>query len=484
MNKFYLTNAIAYGNARPHIGHALELVQGDCLTRYERTRGKDVRFLIGMDEHGTKMNQTAKDRGITPQELADETSHYFWDIAKGLGLAHDQFIRTTDDLHKRGAQKLWDLIEAAGKFYDKEYEGLYCSGCELFMMEKDLEEGNCPNHNRPPELLKETNIFFKLSDYSDEIIRLVKTDELKIVPESKKKEFLSFLKEGCMDVSFSRPKTSLPWGIEVPGREDQVMYVWCDALSNYLTALGYADDDPKVAQYWPADVHLIGKDIVRFHAAYWPAMLLAAGLPLPKAIYVHGFVTSEGKKMSKSIGNTVDPAEVLEKYGREALRYYLLREIPSDNDGDFTWERFAALYRDELSNTIGNLIRRVVSMTIKYTEGRVPEGNELEEAIETAWKIYHKKMEAFEIKQAVEAMVDLARFANGYVEDNKPWVLAKEGKTERLEVVLGSLLKACRAIGEMLKPIIPDSAQKILDQVGWEEVVLGEPLFPHIELEE
>lgn len=483
MNKFYLTNAIAYANAGPHIGHALELVQGDCLTRYERGRGKDVKFLIGMDEHGTKMNQTAKDRGIQAQELADESAQLFWDIAKNLGLAHDIFIRTTDDLHKRGAQKIWKLIEEAGKFYEKEYEGLYCSGCEVFVLEKDLVEGNCPNHNRAPELLKEKNLFFKLSDYSDEIIRLVESDELKILPESKKKEFLSFVKDGLMDVSFSRPKSTLPWGIEVPGHEDQVMYVWCDALSNYLTALGYADDAPEVAQYWPADVHLIGKDIVRFHAAYWPAMLLAANLPLPKAIYVHGFVTSEGKKMSKSIGNVVDPAEVLEKWGREAFRYYLLREIPSDDDGDFSWDRFAALYRDELQNTMGNLIRRVVSMTIKYLDARVPEGDEADKEIEAAWSKYHEKMESFEIKQALEAMIELARFANGYVEDNKPWVLAKEGNQERLEVVLGSLLKACRTLGEMLKPVIPDSAGKILDQVGWEEVVLGEPLFPHVDLD-
>ncbi|MFT7184553.1 MAG: methionyl-tRNA synthetase [Oceanicoccus sp.] len=481
MNKFYLTNAIAYGNAPPHIGHALELAQGDCLTRYERTREKDVRFLIGMDEHGTKINQTASDRGITPQELVDESAQHFHDLAKGLGLAHDQFIRTTDDLHKRGAQKLWKLIEDAGKFYDKEYEGLYCSGCELFVMEKDLVDGNCINHNRPPELLKETNIFFKLSDYSEEIIRLVESDEMRIIPESKKNEFLSFFKEGFLDVSFSRPKSSLPWGIEVPGREDQVMYVWCDALSNYLTALGYADDDEKVAQYWPADVHLIGKDIVRFHAAYWPAMLLAAGLPLPKAIYVHGFVTSEGKKMSKSIGNVVSPMEVLDKWGREAFRYYLLREIPSDDDGDFSWERFSVLYQDELSNTIGNLIRRVVSMVIKFNGGLVPEGTEADEAIAAAKLKYHKHFEAFEINKAIGAIVELAWFANTYVQENEPWVLAKEAKTERLNVVLGSLIQACRAIGEMLKPILPDSASKILDQVGWEEVVLGEPLFPHIE---
>lgn len=484
MNKFYITNAIAYVNAPPHIGHALELVQGDCLARYERIQGKDVRFLIGTDEHGTKINQTAKDQGKTPQALADENAQHFWDLAKALGLSHDDFIRTTSDLHKRGAQKLWKRIEAAGKFYEKEYEGLYCTGCETFVLEKDLEDGNCPNHNRPPDLLKEKNLFFKLSDYTDEIIRLVESEELLIVPESKKKEFLSFLRDGLQDVSFSRPNSSLPWGIEVPGHEDQVMYVWCDALSNYLTALGYADDDAKVAHYWPADVHLIGKDIVRFHAAYWPAMLMAADLPLPKAIYVHGFVTSEGKKMSKSIGNVVDPMDVIEKWGKEAFRYYLLREIPSDDDGDFTWDRFAVLYRDELQNTIGNLVRRVVSMTEKYTGGRVPEGGDADAVVEAAWVKYHEKMVAFDIKQAMESMIELARFANAYVEDNKPWALAKEENTERLEVVLGSLLKACRAIGEMLKPVLPDSSQKILDQVGWDAVVLGEPLFPHIEIEE
>ncbi len=460
------------------MGHALELVQGDCLTRYARSQGKDVQFLIGMDEHGTKMHKKAQERGISPQELADENAQLFRDIAKTLGLAHDIFIRTTDDLHKRGARKLWKMIDEAGKFYEKEYEGLYCSGCEAFLLEKDLIESLCPHHKSPPEELKEKNIFFKLSDYGDEIRRLVESDELLILPSSRKKEFLSFLREGLKDVSFSRPKSVLPWGIEVPSHEDQVMYVWCDALSNYLTALGYADDDPKVAYFWPADVHLIGKDIVRFHAAYWPAMLMAARLPLPKAIYVHGFVTSNGHKMSKSLGNVVSPNELLKDYGQDALRYYLLREIPSDDDGDFSYDRFEILYKDELQNTIGNLIRRVLSMNKKYLNGVALKGEDFDEAIDMAWGEYHEKMQNFQIRQALESMIELAREGNSYVEINKPWLLAKKEDKKRLEEVLGSLISVCRAIGEMLRPVIPLAAEKILNQVASEEIILGDPLFP------
>ncbi len=481
MSKFYLTNAIAYVNAPPHIGHALEMVQGDALSRYHRDiKGDDTRFLVGTDEHGSKIQQTARDKGIEPQVLADENAAIFVDLHKRFNAANDDFVRTTDELHKRGAQKIWKMIDAAGKFYEKEYEGLYCTGCEAFKIEKDLVDGNCPNHMRPPEKLKEKNIFFKLSDYSDAIKEKVKSGELEIKPESKKNEFLSLLEEGLQDVSFSRPKKTLSWGIEVPGHEDQVMYVWCDALSNYLTALGFADDGEMVEKYWPADVHLIGKDITRFHCGIWPAMLMAAGLPIPKAVYVHGFITSEGKKMSKSLGNVVDPFEILEEWGVDPVRYFLLREIPTGDDGDFSRDRFKVVYSDELQNTIGNLLRRVVSMTEKYFDGKIPEGDdELKSQIDETWKAYHAGMDDFNIKKAIEATLELARTGNAYVEQNKPWALAKED-TERLAVVLGNLLVLCRAVGELLQPIIPESAASILEQVGETKVNLGEPLFPHL----
>ncbi len=478
MSKFYLTNAIAYVNAGPHMGHALEAVQGDALTRYHRLKGDDVRFLVGTDEHGSKIQQVAKDQGITPQELADKNSALFQEFHKKVNAANDDFIRTTSERHKAGARKIWEKIEAAGKFYEKEYEGKYCTGCEAYILDKDLVDGKCAIHLREPQILKEKNIFFKLSDYSDAIKEKVKSGELLIRPQSRRNEFLSLLEEGLQDVSFSRPKKTLEWGIEVPGHDDQVMYVWCDALTNYISALGYADEGELFKKYWPADVHLIGKDIIRFHCGIWIGMLMAAEVPLPKAVFVHGFVTSEGQKMSKSLGNVVDPLMLLDEWGVDPVRYYLLREIPSDDDGDFSRDRFATVYKDELQNTMGNLIRRVVTLSVKNFESRRPAGDAaLQASIDKAWKEYHECFEAFDIKGAVEALLSLAREGNLYVDTQKPWELAKTDK-EKLEVVLGNLLDLCKALGEMLMPLIPESAQKILDQVAGETIVLGDPLFP------
>lgn len=478
MAKFYLTNAIAYVNAGPHMGHALEAVQGDVLTRYHRMIGDDVRFLVGTDEHGSKVEQVAKEKGLTPQDLADINSALFRDMHGLFGCANDDFIRTTDAHHVRAAQKMWRKIEEAGKFYDKEYEGKYCTGCEAFILDKDLVDGKCVIHLREPQILKEKNIFFKLSDYSDAIKEKVKSGELVIKPESRRNEFLSLLEEGLQDVSFSRPKKTLSWGIEVPGHDDQVMYVWCDALTNYISAIGYEEEGEMFKKWWPADVHLIGKDIIRFHCGIWIGMLMAAGLPLPKAVYVHGFITSEGQKMSKSLGNVVDPLELINEWGKDPVRYYLLREIPSDDDGDFSRERFAVLYRDELQNTIGNLVRRVVTLCVKNFDGKleVQEG-EVATELKAAWSRYHECFLDFDIKGALEAMVELARFANKYTDEQKPWELAKTDKA-RLEVVLGNLITLCKALGEMLVPVIPESAQKILDQVAQDQIVLGDALFP------
>lgn len=481
MAKFYLTNAIAYVNAGPHMGHALELVQGDALTRYHRMLGDDVRFLVGTDEHGSKIAQTAKDKGMEPQALADMNSALFVLMNEKFGAQNDDFIRTTSERHKKGAQKIWSMIESAGKFYEKEYEGKYCTGCEAFILDKDLINGNCSIHKRPPEILKEKNMFFKLSEYSQAIKDKVLSGELQILPQSRRNEFLSFLEEGLQDVSFSRPKSSLTWGVTVPGHDDQVMYVWCDALTNYITALGFADEAEFYKKFWPADVHLIGKDIIRFHCGIWIGMLMACGLPLPKAVYVHGFVTSEGQKMSKSLGNVVDPMELLNQYGADPVRYYLLREIPSDDDGDFSRERFKVLYKDELQNTLGNLLRRVLTLAIKNFEGTVPQGDgSFARDIEGAWAKYHARFGAFDIRGALEAMVELARAGNLYVDQEKPWELAKTDK-DRLAVVLGNLIVLCRELGKMLQPIVPETSQKILTQVGEDQLILGEALFPPLE---
>lgn len=481
MAKFYLTNAIAYVNAGPHMGHALEAVQGDALARYRRMKGDDVYFLVGTDEHGSKIQQVAKDKGVTPQELADTNAALFVDFHKKVNASNDDFIRTTSERHKKGARALWEKLQAAGKFYDKEYEGKYCTGCEAFILDKDLVEGLCAIHKRAPEVLKEKNIFFKLSDYSEVIKEKVLSGELLIRPESRRNEFLGLLQEGLQDVSFSRPKKTLAWGIEVPGNEDQVMYVWCDALTNYITALGYGVEGSELfKKYWPADVHLIGKDIIRFHCGIWIGMLMAAEIELPKAVYVHGFVTSEGQKMSKSLGNVVDPIELLEKYGADPVRYYLLREIPSDDDGDFSRERFAVVYKDELQNTIGNLIRRVLTIAVKNFE-TVPQGDgHFDEAIEKAWGHYHERFGSFQIKEALESVLELARLGNVYVDSQKPWELAKTDNV-RLEIVLGNLVVLIRTLGKMLQPIVPDASGKILTQVREEKLELGEVLFPPME---
>ncbi|MFA6024288.1 MAG: methionine--tRNA ligase [Candidatus Gracilibacteria bacterium] len=479
MDSFYLTNAIAYTNAGPHMGHALEAVQGDALTRYHRLQGEEVFFLVGTDEHGSKNEQVAREKGVTPQELADTNSALFLDFHKKVNAANDDFIRTTSERHKEGARKLWTELEAAGVFYEKEYEGKYCMGCEAFILDKDLVDGKCAVHLKEPQILKEKNIFFKLSQYSEAIKQKVESGELLIRPASRRNEFLSLLEEGLRDVSFSRPKKSLNWGIEVPGHEDQVMYVWCDALSNYISALGYAERSEAFKKWWPAAVHLIGKDIIRFHCGIWIGMLMAAGLPLPKAIFVHGFVTSEGQKMSKSLGNVVDPIALIEEWGSDPVRYYLLREIPSDEDGDFSRDRFAAVYKDELQNTIGNLVRRVATLCIKNFDGKVEKRkDEMEEVWTKTWERYHKGFLNFDMRSSIEAMLELARFGNLYTDENKPWELAKTDP-KRLAVVLGNLIQLCSGLGEMLQPIIPEAAQKILDQVSGETIVLGEPLFPH-----
>lgn len=482
MTRFYITRAIDYANGKPHMGHALESVQGDALARYNKTLGKDVRYLTGMDEHGSKNQETAEKAGMSPQELVDQNAEFFKEMYRLYNVEADDFIRTTSERHKVGARALWRRLEDAGMIYEKEYEGLYCTGCESFKADKDLVDGLCPDHQRAPQPLKESNLFFKLSSFNDAIKEKVKSGELQILPESRRNEFLGLLEKGLHDVSFSRPKSSLEWGIEVPEHEDHVMYVWCDALSNYVTALGYGSDDTSLMErYWPADVHLIGKDILRFHCGIWMGMLLAADLPLPKAIYIHGWITSEGQKMSKSLGNVLDPVDMVQRFGTDPLRYYLLREVPTGSDGDFSMERFQVIYGGELQNTLGNLLRRVVAMTIKYFEGKMPAPNgDFDELIEQSWAAYHKGFTSFDMKASIEAALYLAREANAYIEENKPWALAKEG-SDRLEGVMGSLLQVCQELGKLLEPIIPASAERWQAHFKEGQVEMGEPMFGELE---
>lgn len=465
MSKFYLTTAIAYVNGAPHIGHALEFVQADAISRFKKSQGNDVFFLTGTDEHGIKVYEKALDAGKEPQVFVDEIAQKYLEIDEVLNVKYDDFVRTSSEKHKKGASEIWKMLADKGDIYLGSYEGNYCKGCEAYLTERDVdEEGNCLVHKVKPVVLKEENYFFKLSKYSDEIKRLIENDIVKIIPESRKNEMLGlFGEDGLRDVSFSRPKSELPWGISVPGDDSHVMYVWCDALSNYLTAIGFDNN------LWPADVHLIGKDILRFHAGVWIGMLLSAGFSLPSMIAVHGFVTSRGEKMSKSTGNVVNPADYFEKYGTDFLRYYLLREIPTLADGDFNHERFVEVVNSELANNIGNLVNRVVMMTERFV-GEIPEKSNdesFENTLNEYYSEYVKAFESYDIKRACEIALGVSDFANKFVDQNKPWAMAKDLALKGyLEIVLYKLLELVSLIAYMLYPIIPESSEKIAGFLG------------------
>lgn len=480
MKKFYITTSIAYVNAAPHVGFAMEVCQADCLARYHRLKGEEVYFLTGTDEHGVKMYETAKSLGKDTKAFADENAEKFKALKELLNLSNDGFIRTSEDYHKAGAQKLWKALKKSGDIYKGKYEGKYCSGCEAFISDKDLVDGKCPTHDKVPQVVKEENYFFRLSKYSEKIREVIASGELKVLPEARKNEMLNIIGEIFKDVSFSRPRDVLPWGVTVPDDSSQVMYVWCDALSNYITALGYGEEGKKdggkdgaksvvlFKKFWPCDVHLIGKDILRFHAGVWIGMLLSAGISLPKVVFVHGFITSEGKKMSKSLGNVVDPSVYVDKYGADALRYYLLKEIPTGDDGDFSDKRFIELYNSDLANSFGNLVNRVVMMVDRYLGGKIfgkEENFELEKKIAGFWKSYDKAMGEFNIKVALDAASELLAFGNKYVDEQKPWELAKTDKGA-VAAVLYNLLEVIRNAALMLYPVIPGKTEEVFGMLG------------------
>lgn len=473
MNKFYITTAIAYVNGAPHIGHALEFVQTDAVARYHRMKGDDTYFLTGTDEHGIKVFETAEAAGMVVKDFVDQNAKKFEDLMTLLNATNDGFVRTSSDVHKEGAKKIWKALADKGDIYKGSYEGKYCVGCEMYLSDRDMDEhGHCAIHKKKPKLIKEENYFFKLSAYSDQIREMIEKDELRILPESRKNEMLNIIGDGLRDVSFSRPKEQLPWGVDVPGDPSHVMYVWCDALSNYITAIGYGEESEQFKDLWPADYHVIGKDILRFHGGIWIGMLLSAGLEIPKNIAVHGFVTGDGEKMSKSLGNVVDPVEYVERYGVDAVRYYLLREIPTLDDGDFSEERFVGVHNSELANGVGNLLNRVVMMTDRFV-GEIPQScdaGEFEKHLHSALADYNAAFEKFDLKEACEVMVKLVDFANKYIDDKKPWLMAKEeGSLDELKDVMYRLLEALRVVAVMLYPIVPDSAVKIAKTISLEE---------------
>jgi methionyl-tRNA synthetase len=454
--KFYITTTIPYANAAPHIGFALEIVQADVIARWHSLLGEDVFFLTGTDEHGTKNYQTAKAEGLEPQEFVDKNSEKFRELTKKLNISNNYFIRTTDKkIHWPGVIKFWKILTEKGDIYKKKYTGHYCSGCERFITEKELEDGRCPNHpNIEIQELSEENYFFRLSKYSDKIKKLIESEKLKISPEKWRNDFLSLIKDGLTDVSFSRDKKHLPWGVPVPGDGNQIQYVWSDALLNYLTGIGYPDK--KYKKYWPADIHVVGKDMLRFHTGIFPGMLLSAGLPLPREVIVHGFLTVNGQKMSKSLGNVISPLYLEEKYSADSVRYVLMRATPFGDDGDFSEQALIDRHNNELANKLGNLVSRVTGLVekngIEKTQNKLLKKLKLKEVC--------KLMENYELDKVLNEIFSFIDICNEYVQEKKPW----ESKDKK---VLYELVDSIKVIGILLWPFIPESCEKIAKQLGF-----------------
>ncbi len=468
MKTYYITSAIAYPNAKPHLGHALEIIQADAVARFHRLKGEQVFFQTGTDEHGLKNWQTAQAKGLAVKEFLDLNVAGFRELYAKLDISYDQFLRTTDQtLHHPGAKKLWRALVEAGDIYKQKYRGLYCAGCESFKLERELQDGRCPDHpNREIETVEEENYFFRLSKYRDEIARLIESDQYRVVPEQRKNEILSFLQD-AKDISFSRPKSSLPWGITVPGDEDHVMYVWCDALSNYITGAGYGRDEKEFARLWPADCHIIGKDILRFHAAFWPAMLLSAGIPLPKELFVHGFILSKGLKMSKSIGNVIDPFEQVARYGADRFRFYLLESMPIDTDGDYAEDLLVERVNSELVSNLANFVYRTLSFVEKNYGGKLGEQADDDAAKELERLVLEKERLALqcyaqhEFRKAIQELFAISTLGNQYLQANAPWKDPANGLP-----VLTTAANVVKDLSILFAPILPGFSAEVQGQLG------------------
>ena len=494
MNKFYVTTPIYYANANAHIGHAFTSIAADVLARYHRLLGDETFFLTGMDEHGAKIARAAEAAGKEPQEFTDDIAKGFVHLAKVLNLSNDDFIRTTDrQIHWPGVFKIWNAIKAGDDLYEGEYEGLYCVGHEAFMKKSDLKDGVCPDHQTKPEKIKEKNYFFKLSKYKKRIEQLYESGVISIKPKSRANEVLAMLKDS-EDISFSRPRKDLKWGIPVPSDENQTIYVWADALTNYLSAIGYGRNGDWT-KFWPADVHVIGKDILRFHAIIWPAMLLSAGLDLPKSICVHGFITVDGQKMSKTIGNVIDPIELIKKYGIDPVRYFLLREIPSTEDGDFSYKKLEDRYNGDLANNLGNLVSRVAKLIETKLESELNFDEKffdkkVRQKITKTEQKYREAVENFKLHEALTHIWELFTFANAYIDEKKPWVDITDHPEHFLQTIT-SLVAIIINGSHWLEPFLPETAVKIFHAFGYDSKILGlngykfkigklEPLFPRL----
>lgn len=482
-NQKYITTAISYANGLPHIGNAMDYLLADIWARYQMQNGFPVRFQIGVDEHGTKIAVTAKANNLSPQAYTDQAHLAFKELGEKVGADYTDFVRTTDQKHKQTVQYVWQRLKPY--IYKGNYEGWYSVGEEAFVSDKVAAANNgiSPNHGTPYERLSEENYYFKLSAFAGKIREAIETNKIKIVPEFRKQEILNLIDEGLEDVSISRPRKSLSWGIPVPDDPNHVMYVWFDALSNYLSVIDYPQDD-QWQNFWPADMQVVGKDILRFHALIWPAMLMGLGLPLPKVILAHGHISSAGRKMSKTMGNVVYPSEIIDNYGVDAFRYYFSRHIPTLADGDFTWERFETVYNSELGNDLGNLVQRVAGMINKYQSGVIGDLTQNEHDM----KAYHEAFKNYHYDEALATVWSKVRALNQYIDNVKPWVIAKKAETDteskdHLADVLSYAAGALVQIGDLLLPFMPTTARKInaIFETGVVEFD-GQPLFPKIYL--
>ena len=475
MPKYYITTAIDYANASPHLGHALEKIGADCIARWRRLRGDDVYFMLGNDEHSQNVATKAAEVGLEPRAYCDRMEERFRAAWSKLDVRFDRFIRTTEPAHHRAAQEIFRRLQAKGDIYKGLYKSWYCVGCEARKTEKDLVDGKCPNHPTTPlKWIEEENWFFRLTKYRDAVLALVR-DTPFVRPDSRKNEVLAVLNEGLEDISVSRSKTT--WGVPVPGDPDSVIYVWFDALINYVTGAGFPDDPATFARRWPADVHVIGKDITRFHSIIWPAMLLAADLAPPKHIHAHGFVYAvkgtERFKMSKSLGTAVDPIQAADKFGADVLRYYLMKYVGFENDGDFTWDTFFVKHNSDLANDLGNLVNRVVSMTHRYLGGKLPAA-EAERAPDRALREgiigladrIAPLWDKFQFPQALEEILVQVRKGNAFLEETRPWTAAKEGRLADIVASLRTGAEALRILALLLYPVMPGTCGKIWDQLG------------------
>ena len=482
MSRFYITTAIDYSNGDPHLGHAFEKIGADAIARYRRLAGDDVHFVIGMDENSQTILQPAAEAGIPPEEWVERLAGVFRDAWEVLEIGYDDFIRTTEPRHARAVLEMVERTRVAGYIYEGTYEGYYCERCEAFKQEKDLVDGRCPEHpDRDVIWTKEDNYFFKLSAFRDPLLARLEEHPEFVQPEIRRNEIRNVLKEGLQDISVSRPNRV--WGIPFPGDERHAVYVWYDALINYLSAVGFPD--PHYADTWPARLHVIGKGITRFHCIIWPAMLMAAGIELPETVWAHGYINWEGRKLSKSAGAPVTLASTIERHGPDALRYFLLREIPWDGDGDFSWQRFDDIYNAELANDLGNLANRALAMIHKYRDATVPHAPETaldRRALETL-DAYREAMDAYLLHKGSAAALALAGAANGFIEEQAPWALAKdESKAAELDATLGSLARTLARLAVLLSPFMPNKAMELWRALGRDDQIAGLDAYGDLDL--